>query len=468
MKETSKEKAMSALSEELHGADLGNLHLTKRYHKMLDSVMESPSASFPDIFPNDSDLEGAYRYLRNPNVTWEKAITPHIQATVSRAQTVGKILVLHDTTDFQFSGEDRREGLGFINQTENQGFFGHFALAVSDDNLQVPLGVIGLETHARLGKPKRTLAHRSYRNPTRESLRWGNLVNTVEKEINNQAQIIHVMDREADIYELLDELRFEKRHFVIRLCHNRALADLPGERINHALQGLETLCEREVNLSRRVSKRGGKPGKINPSRESRIAKLSFHATTVSIKRPPHHNGPHAKALDLNIIHVEEVNPPAGLKKIEWKLLTTEPITTQAEVTRVVDIYRTRWLIEEYFKALKTGCSYEKRQLESLHTLLNALALFVPVAHRLLLLRNLSRTQPHLSAEKILTHTQLKILRLRPKSKLPPNPSVRDALFEIARMGGHIKNNGDPGWLTIWRGFQKLLMYEIGWQLKSDQ
>ena len=79
--------------------------------------------------------------------------------------------------------------------------------------------------------------------------------------------------------------------------------------------------------------------------------------------------------------------------MEWQLVTSEPIGTQEQVLRVVDWYRGRWLIEEFFKALKTGCAYEKRQLESFATLQIALALLAPVAWQLLLLRQLARAAP---------------------------------------------------------------------------
>ena len=98
----------------------------------------------------------------------------------------------------------------------------------------------------------------------------------------------------------------------------------------------------------------------------------------------------------------------------------------------------------------------------------ALALFIPVAHRLLLLRSLSRVSEDLPADIILTKTQIEILRLHPATTLKNDASLSETLRAIAKLGGHIKNNGDPGWLTIWRGFRKLLMAEMGWNLKSDQ
>jgi hypothetical protein len=456
---------LSPLSSDCIEAGFGNKHLSKRYERMLDAIMDQPSESFPTIFNSESELEGAYRFLRNPNVSWQKTLLPHVEATLQRAKSCGSVLVIHDTTEFQFSGEKRREGLGFINQTMNQGFFGHFAFAVSLDSSRTPLGVMGLEVISRKGEPKRN-SNASYRDKDRESLRWNRMVSTVRDHLCTRADCIHVMDREADIYGLLDTLCSNEDRFVIRLCHDRVLNDLPGARITDALATASTIYEKEVKLSRRTKK--GSRNSRYPQREGRVAKLSFSACSVEVKRTSHSPMDQSPALKLNVVHVKEVDPPESEERVEWRLVTSEPIDTIEQVAAIVDIYQSRWLIEEYFKAIKTGCQFERRQLESLQTLLNALALFVPVAHRLLLLRNLSRTAPNIPATTLLTFSQLKILRTLPNSKLVESPSVKDALCEIARLGGHIKNNGDPGWLTIWRGYRKLLMYEVGWLAKSDQ
>jgi hypothetical protein len=158
--------------------------------------------------------------------------------------------------------------------------------------------------------------------------------------------------------------------------------------------------------------------------------------------------------------------------VEWTLATTEPIATVADIERIVDVYSARWVIEEYFKAIKTGCAYEKRQLESMHTLLNGLAVFVPIAWRLLLLRTLARDASDEPATNVLTDTQLAVLRATVKPPPPNNATVREAMLAVARLGGHIKNNGEPGWAVLGRGFQKLLAREEGWiaalHARSDQ
>ena len=139
----------------------------------------------------------------------------------------------------------------------------------------------------------------------------------------------------------------------------------------------------------------------------------------------------------------------------------EPIQTIADIEFVVDTYRARWVIEEYFKSLKTGCAFEKRQLVGKRSILNALAVFVPIAWRLLLLRTEARHAKRRPVERVVSALELKILRGRPKSKLPEDPTPRDVFYEIARLGGHLKNNGEPGWLTLGRGFEKLALMNAG-------
>src|SRR5882762_3222479 len=91
------------------------------------------------------------------------------------------------------------------------------------------------------------------------------------------------------------------------------------------------------------------------------------------------------SLSLQVVEVREVNPPENEIPIVWRIITTEPVDTEEQVAAVVDAYRQRWLVEEFFKAVKTGCRYEQLQLESLRALLIALSIEVAVAWRLLLL-----------------------------------------------------------------------------------
>ena len=149
--------------------------------------------------------------------------------------------------------------------------------------------------------------------------------------------------------------------------------------------------------------------------------------------------------------------------VDWKLLTTEPTDTPQQVERVVDIYRRRWVIEEFFKALKTGCAIEGRQLESLHALQNATAMMLPIAWHLLAIRTSARQSPHAPATRVFNQVQLQILRKLTDRPPPDNATVADALSALAALGGHIKNNGDPGWMVLGRGYKDLIAAERVWR-----
>jgi len=170
------------------------------------------------------------------------------------------------------------------------------------------------------------------------------------------------------------------------------------------------------------------------------------------------------SLVVNVVHIVEDNPPEGYPPIDWKLMSTEPINTVEDIELIVDAYRTRWVIEEFFKALKTGCAFQKRQLESAKTIFNALAVFLPIAWSLFHLRHLAREQSTAPAERVLGKLQIRMLQLHPDVGLKEDPTTQDACMAVARLGGHIKQNGPPGWQVLGRGFEKLLQVELGAQL----
>jgi len=154
--------------------------------------------------------------------------------------------------------------------------------------------------------------------------------------------------------------------------------------------------------------------------------------------------------------------------VEWLLLTSEPISTREEVAKVIEGYRTRWTIEEYLKAVKTGCASESRRLESFHALENLLAYTLVDAYPLLLMRALARAGKSWPASAVLSDTELEVLRHFAKPKRAADASLREALLAIGALGGHIKNNGDPGWLVLRRGWQRLRDDEAGFMAATTQ
>lgn len=450
------------LSDELGAAELGDKRLNRRLATIVEQLITEPDASFPAAAGGDASLEATYRFLNNESVTPAGILAPHVAATVRRATESDLILVAHDTTDMEFHGE---ADVGWIDR-RRRGFLAHFALAITADDARRPLGVLGLRTLFRQGerKSRRTRKQRRF-NSDSEERRWGDLVDDVEAALAGRARAIHIMDREADSYRLFSAFIAQERRFVVRMSFDRRVVD-DGEcqKVSDVLRKATAVLTREVPLAPRPRPPGTFVRRAHPPREARIATLSVSAQRIVLKRSDWAGNHGPLQLPVHVVRVWEENPPPNVPPVEWRLITTEPIDTPDDVARIVDIYRARWIIEEYFKALKTGCAFERRQLQNRRALLNALAVFAPIAWQLLLLRALSRLSPTKPATEALTPLRLTLLERHPRVKLPAGATLHEAMLAIAQLGGHIRNNGEPGWLVLGRGYEKLLLLEEGARL----
>jgi Transposase DNA-binding/Transposase DDE domain len=439
------------VASELSGGKFGDPRLAKRAESIARLKASQPGASLPVAMGTPASREAAYRFLSNRRVTLARVIAPHVEATVGRAREAGRVLVISDTTEFKFSTE--REGLGYLSTDRQDGFLGHFTLALSADGKRTPLGVLGIETIARVKRKGGQKEVARKRDPSRESLRWQRCAQATDQKLEG-VEAIHVMDAEADIYELMANLVENGRHFIIRSAQDRLLSE---GRLSSAVAALPMQFSREVKLSARSGSRKPESRRSHPPRTGRIAELAVSTTELSIKKAKSSRDPALPDfITVNLVRVWEPKPPLGEDPVEWRLFTTEPVATQAQIEAVVDNYRARWTIEEYFKALKTGCAYEKAQLESFEALQNLLAIYAPVAWQLLLLRSAARDEPDRPAIHVLSTVQLTVLRLIARGKpMPAAPTVAHAFNAIAELGAHIKSNGPPGWQVLGRGFEEL-------------
>ena len=461
------------IAEEFASANLGNIARTKRLCWFAELMSQCPDQSFPKAARDASELEAIYRFLRSPHLGYHQILEPHYVQTAERMSSVSRVLMLHDTTDGAFGGEGRR-GLGRLAGPDD-GFLAHTSLAVAGDGSQRPLGVMNLHCWARTDPPRpkktkkgRKLSGSDYAKlDDKESSRWAEAVRLTSERTEAHPNVIHVTDREGDNYAFLASMMTSGLRFHVRLTHNRAVGaeTAVGEhdRLRDVLSVAPLRETRQVTLSRRQGHTAPGSRKTHGPREQRAAQLEIRATTVVLQRPKYLDSSLPAWLPVHVVYVTEVAAPSGVEPVEWMIVTTESIKTADDILRVVDDYRARWIIEEFFKALKTGCALEKRQLESYQSLTNAMAVFVPIAWQLLLLRNVSRTEPEAPATAALTPTQVQVLRVFvPKAKLSETPNVRQALLAVATLGGHLKNNGEPGWLVLGRGLEELLLLERGW------
>lgn len=454
--------------------DLGDPRRKQRVTRIVANLASKPEASFPKAMGSEAEIEGAYRLMNSSRVTMKALNDAHAEVTARRAAEAKIVLAIHDSTTCEFAHADP-EAIGYTN-TGKAGFLVHYTLVVSA-NERRPLGIVHVEEVVRKKPPRKRSSKKAkktkrsgfetVRDPNRESLRWNRGFAAAEERLQG-TEVIHLADREGDNYDLIAQALSNSCRFVIRArMLERCVESTDGESqtLHELVQGAQGALTRDVDLPPR--KRAGAPNSAHSPRSARLASLEFSAARVILLRPRIQPPNLPKQLEVNVVRVWESNPPPGQVPIEWVLYTTEPIATPSDVAAVVDLYRGRWLIEECNKAIKTGCRYEERQFDSLHALLTLLALTLPVACEVLALRSACRRTPTAPATAILSPTQLQVLAVLGSRKLPRSPTVRDALWAVAALGGHMKTNGEPGWLVLHRGMAELLAYEKGWRARED-
>ena len=90
-----------------------------------------------------------------------------------------------------------------------------------------------------------------------------------------------------------------------------------------------TLVE-PLRASARDAKVEGETRKRRESRDARIAEVEVRATTVTL-RPPYRPDRKLPEVTVNVVLVEETNPPHGATPIQWLLITTLPIDDPEQI-----------------------------------------------------------------------------------------------------------------------------------------
>jgi len=437
------------------GCELGDKRRTNRLVQVAEEIASHPSASLPNQIEHWGDLKAAYRLFDRQEVTFEAIARPHWELTKRRAK--GRTLIIGDTTELDFGGLRSIEGLGPTGNGSGQGFLLHNALMVDAESEEI-LGVAGQTIHYRKKKPakKKRLNASQRLKQKRESEVWGTVVDQVGPPPKD-ASFVHVFDRGGDNFEVYCHLLQQQSDWVIRASKmsRYVLAGASEEetQLKDYLPQLKTLGQYTLSLR-------GRPGQA-----TREAAIEVRVGQIKIPRP-RHVSPWVRKLQqppiaMNVVEVVEVNAPKGVTPIRWILFTSLPVSTFEEAWLVIGYYELRWLVEEYHKALKTGCRTESPQLKTAGRLEAFVGLASVVAVRLLQLKSLARTNPEVPAQHVVPSVWLKMLKLARK-KLPRVYDLTVGQFyrEVAKLGGFLgrKSDGEPGWITIWRGWEKLNMY----------
>lgn len=456
------------IGAESEGCDLGDKRLNVRYRLLLERLGDQPQSSIPAACRGKAEVEAAYRFFDHHRVTPARLLAPHQAATRQRMAKQACVIVAQDTTEIDLTRPERVVG-GPLSGDHRRGFFSHLSLAITPEG--VPLGVLANRTWSRDPQTTGQSAKRHKQQPiaAKESHRWieGYRACCEAARALPGVDVISVSDSEGDLYEVLVEAQTQQHaaKFIVRACQDRRLIGDEQQYLWASVSQAPVLGTRVVSVSERAAP-PSETRKRRQARDAREAVLTIQAATVTPRVPWRPDGK-LPSVPVTVVRACEVNPPPGEEPIEWLLLTDLPATTLAEAERVLDGYTQRWLIEVYFRVLKSGCGVEKLQLETAERMQNALAVYQIVAWRVLLLTMLGRTAPNVSCETVLTEAEWKavyVVVLRKKVPKQP-PKLRVVVLLIARLGGHLGRKSDPppGPKAMWTGLQKTRTLALGWQ-----
>jgi hypothetical protein len=443
--------------QQFGNCELGDERRTKRLIQVAEQVANHPAGSFPQQMESWADLKAAYRLFAADGVTLSAIAAPHWRQT--RCARLGRCLVLADTTEIDFGYQRQIEGLRSIGNGSGRGFLLHNALLVEADS-QALVGVAGQAVHYRRPAPKKENKSRRFKRE-RESRVWGQVIDQVGPPPAG-AEWVHVCDRGADDFEVFCRLAQNGCQWVVRAASLHRLILTPGghsQPLDEYLPSLPPAGSYELDLQAR------------PKQPARTATLEVRFGRLEMP-VPRHTSAYVKALNpaplaMWVVWVREVGAPRGVAPIEWVLYTSLPVTTFDAAWQIVEYYECRWLIEEYHKALKTGCSVQRRLLGDADRLEAMVGLMSVVAVRLLQLKTIARSDPDRPARNVVPLAWLAMLKAARKNLHRVHDLTTYQFYrELAKLGGFLgrRRDGEPGWITIWRGWEKLNTLLRGAQL----
>lgn len=469
--------------EEMETADLNDQRLNDRLTQIVSDLGEHPTASIPAACGGYNEMTAAYRFFDNDKVTYDKILQPHYTRTRQRVAAQSTVLFIQDTTELDVTRPQQQvAGAGPLDQSSRRGALAHVVEAFTTNG--TPLGAVWVQLWAREDDDATAQEKKQRRRVApieeKESFRWLEGLRHTRALAQELPEVccVCVGDSEADIYELFAEPRGERPvHWLIRACHTDRVLQPPrvgegeGEEVAAARYLRDQVLAAQVLFTKDITVRGrGEPkvgceqGARHQPRQSRQARVEVRAVTVSLQ-PPRRPDRVLPPVTVNVVLVRELAPPENEEPIEWLLLTTLPIETVEQVREIVQYYTVRFLIEVFFRVLKSGCRVEERRFEALERLLPCVAVYLIAAWRTLMLCRLGRSSPELSCEAVFEPSEWKaVWQVRHRGELPSEPPRLETMLKlIAELGGYVNRPGrkdPPGPQTIWLGLQR--MRDLAW------
>jgi hypothetical protein len=465
--------------EETENVDLHDERLNERIREILGRLGERPTASIPEACGGYAEMAAAYRFFDNERVGFDDVLGPHREATRRRIAAQPVALLPQDTTELDLTRPHRQiADAGPLDEGGRRGALLHLMHAFTPDG--TPLGTLRAVAWTRDDEAETNATRsRAQRAATpieeKESARWPEAMRQAREEARlcPGTRLVCIADSEGDIYEMLSEGMAQPRDvdWIVRACQDRALTDDPAEaeaeaeaeanHIREAILATPALMTQTIHVRGREPKDGRETRRRRQPRRSRTALVEIRAGRVTL-RPPWRADRRLPRLTINVVMVREIDPPADDVAVEWILLTSLGIETLEDIITIIQYYGVRWMIEIFFRVLKSGCRVEERRFERMDRLARCLAVYLIVAWRTLYVCRLGRSLPEISCEAVFEPAEWKavcqVTRRGPPPKAPP--PLREMVRMVAQLGGYVnrKQGAEPGPQTVWLGLQR--MYDM--------
>jgi len=434
-------------------AALGDRRRTRRAVAVAAQLAAHPDASLPAQTQDRASLRGAYGLLNNQAVSLDALLAPSIRQTLEAARREEILLLCEDTTEVDYTAHPKTKGLGPIGDGKGRGLLLHSTLAVRPADRQV----LGL-AHAQVVLRQPSPGKHTHWVGSPEALVWETSARAIGAPPEG-VRWVHVGDRGSDDFGFLAACADLGKDFVVRLFHNRVLAweeDTPQAADPSAhllLDYLRTLPPvPQAGYLVHVPAHPVK-GKMVAARDAPVVLAWAKVTIPPPQQAPEPLRSHAPQVAW-AVRVWEPDPfPKVAEPVEWLLLTSRPVESIPDAHRTVASYTCRWLCEDYHQCLKTGCRIEDSQLDDGADLRRLLGFAIPLAVRLLQLRQAVRHLPDLPAVALIEPVQVEILARR--RHLDAATLTATQFWQaVARLGGHQgrTSDGPPGWRTLWKGY----------------
>ena len=470
--------AESWAGNEFGAAALGDARLSARLVESARHMALSPMRAITGATNGArAVVKGHYRLIDQPadsEVTVENILAPHRARTLQRMGSEETVLCVLDGTSLNFAKRGQTQGLGVIGSNQTgalaRGLHLHTTLAVNPEG--VPLGVLRAGFDAP--PPPDPDAKGPKAREEKKSFRWIEGLRDCAQAAQRlpQTRVVYTTDREADFLDLFIERREHAPHLelLVRAKVNRVLGNdttAEGDRVVRRLfdevrnAPARGTCTVEVGrLSARVKASKQAP---KAKRVARVAETTLRYEPVALPCPA------AAPVALWMVHAREERAPAKTEPLEWFVLTTVPVTSADDATRILQWYALRWRIEDYFRILKSGCKVEELQHHSAERLERAIAIKMVVGWRIQLMVRLGREVPELPAELLFSDAELRVLATFARSrKLAPPTRLGEAVSLVARLGGWLGRTRDPpGAQLMWHGYTQLAAMTFAFELRDE-